>query len=100
MASDIDGFIDAALFVRPESMPLRAYIKDVRILRVDDNAADLARIFQANMIPRRATVSGPVNAVTGRKVLANIRLARSGVNNSRIGRSYGQCANRSHPLAV
>ncbi len=100
MASAIDGFIDAALFVRPESMPLRAYIKDVRILRVDDKAADLARIFQSNMIPRRATVSGPVNAVTGRKVLANVRLAGSGVNNLRIGRCYSQCANRRHRVAV
>ena len=64
MRTTIDGFIDAALLIRPESMSQRACINDVRILRVNDNAADLACVFQPDMIPGCATVGGSVDAIT------------------------------------
>ena len=45
MHSSIDGFVDAALFVRTISVPQSADINDVWILRIDHNPANLSRVL-------------------------------------------------------
>ena len=51
MRSSIDRFVDAALFIRAISVPQSAHINDGRILRIDQDPADLACILQADVSP-------------------------------------------------
>ena len=105
MRPSIDRLVDATLLVGTInagtiSVPQSANVNDVRILRIDHNPADLARVLQPDVIPRCAAIRGFVDAVSGREVLANVALAGSGINGSGIGGSHGQCADRGHRLAV
>src|ERR1700687_285685 len=100
MYSSIDGFVDAALFVGTKSVPQSANVNDARILRIDHNPADLARVLQADVIPRCAAVGGFVDAVAGRDVRTNVGLAGSGINGFRLGGSHGKRADRAHRLAI
>ena len=105
MRSSIDGFIDAALLggtigAGTVSVPQRGDVNDVRIPRIDGNAADLARVLQTDVTPCGAGVGGFKDAVAGRKILANVGLAGSGIDGFRIGGSHGQRADRGHGLAV
>src|SRR4030081_3914665 len=100
MRSSIAGFVDAPVFARTIHVPQNAHINDGRILWIDRNPADLARVLQADVLPRRTAVSGFVDTVAGREVFANVGLAGSGINNFRVGGSHGKCADRAHRLAI
>ena len=105
MRPSIDGFVDAALLVGAInagtiSVSQSADVNDVRILRIDHDPADLARVLQPDVIPSCAAVNGFVDAVAGREVLTNVALAGSGINGFRIGGSHSQRADRGHRLAV
>src|ERR1019366_2502964 len=100
MHSSIDGFVDAALFVRTISVPQSADIDGVWILWIDHNPANLSRVLQADVIPRCAAIAGFVDAVAGREILANVGFAGSGINDFRIRGSHSKCADRGHRLAV
>ena len=70
------------------------------ILRIDDDAADLAGVAQADVGPGLAAVSGFVDAVAGGQIGANVRFARARVNDLRIGRRHCERADRSHRLPI
>jgi len=63
MRPSIDGFVDAALLVGAInagtiSVSQSADVNDVRILRIDHDPADLARVLQPDVIPSCAAVNG------------------------------------------
>src|SRR5437879_13883965 len=72
----------------------------VGITRIDDNAADLPRIAQADVLPGSAAVGGFVNAVTESDVRAHVGLTGSGINHVGISRRNGQGADRSNTLLL
>ena len=100
VGSSVDGLINAAFGIRSVDMAERADVNDIRILRVDHDFADLARVFEADMGPGCACVSGFINAVTGGKVFANVGLAGPGVDNPGVRWRCGESANRADVLAV
>ncbi len=58
--------IDAALRLRLEQLPQRADEHAIRIVRVDDDAADVAGFFEAHVLPVVAGVGRLVDAVAHR----------------------------------
>src|SRR6185437_5354551 len=54
---------DAALLLRRGDASDRARINDVGVGRVDDDAADAARLLEPGVLPRHAGVGGLVDAV-------------------------------------
>src|SRR6185436_8656292 len=54
---------DAALRVRGVRMPERGDVDDVRVARMDDDAADLLRVVEADVRPRLPAVARLVHAV-------------------------------------
>ena len=75
----------AALFVRRPHMSLRRDVNDIRILRMDANARNLSRVFQADVLPGLAAVRRFVNSIAVRNVAANRRLAHADIDRVRIG---------------
>src|SRR5260370_42622770 len=100
MRTYIDGFVDGAVFARNIHVPQSADINNIWVLRIDRNSADLARVLQADVLPRRTAVRGFVDAVTGREVFANVVLATPGINTFRIGGGHGMRADRAHRLRI
>jgi hypothetical protein len=45
MRAAVDGFVDATLLVRTVNMSQSPDVNDSRVLRVDDDPADMARVF-------------------------------------------------------
>src|SRR5262245_48197974 len=54
----VDGFKNAALGVRTPEMSYCRDIDNVRVRRMDDDAADVARILQASIFPVQTAVDG------------------------------------------
>ena len=72
---------DAAFRIRPEEMAHRRDPDDVRVLRMDDDAADGLRfgeadVLELHLIGRRQRVGALVDAVAERAALAVVRLRR------------------------
>src|SRR6266700_1830181 len=67
---------------------------DIRVLRMDGNAADRARVAQASERPGFARVDGFVHAVSVNDVAANAGLTCAGIDHVGIGRRYGDCSDR------
>ena len=84
MRPSIYGFVNPTLLVWSIGMTESTYVNNFRISRVNHDSADLAGILQAHMRPRGAAVTGSVNAIAGRQVRSNIRLASSCVDRLRI----------------
>src|SRR6267378_6757786 len=59
--------------------------RDVRIFRVDDQAADGTRVAQPGKLPGLAGVDGFVYSVSADDVAANASLSRADINNVWIG---------------
>src|SRR5207253_10015014 len=72
----------------------------VGITRIDDNAAKLPRIAQADVLPSSAAIGGFVNAVTESDVRAHVGLAGSGINHVRVGRRNRQCSDGGDGLLL
>src|SRR5579862_5398540 len=100
MLCAIDRLENAALIVRPERVSESAHVNHVCVLRVDYDAADLPRIVETDVMPRRSSVRGFIYSVARRQILSNVRLAGSGINRCGIGRSHCQRPNRGHGLTV
>src|SRR5579884_2258553 len=62
----------AALFIRAIGMPQGGDEDLIGIARIYDNAADLARVVQANMLPRVSAVGGFVDAVARGEIRADV----------------------------
>src|SRR5258706_2996256 len=64
--------------------------RDVRILRVRDQAADRVRVAKSNELPGLAGVNGLIYAVSADDVAADASLARTHINDVRIGFGNGE----------
>src|ERR1700730_3819874 len=69
---------DAAVRLRRVGVAQGARKRDVGIVRIDDDASDAARLFEAHVFPRLSGVDGLVDAVADGDVAANERLAGAG----------------------
>ena len=63
MLSAVDGFVDATLLVRTVDMSQSADIDESRVLRVDDDPADMARVLQSDVEPASTAIDGLVDTV-------------------------------------
>jgi hypothetical protein len=73
---------------------------DVRIVRVNQNASDLARIVEADMGPRLSGVGGFVHAVAEGDLRAHVGFARTDIDNVGIGRRDINRAYRRNGLGI
>src|SRR6185295_13375146 len=96
----VTGAVDAALLLRTVGVAERAGQHDVRIARVDDDAADPPRRVEAAVRPRLAGVCRLVDAVADRDVAADERFAGAGPDDVRVRRRDRQRADRGHRLVV
>src|SRR5207244_3037124 len=96
----IAGLVQAALLVRSPQAAERADINDVGILRMNGDAADLERFFEAHVRPGLATVGRFVDAVAPAGGVARVVLARADPDDLRIGRGDRDIANRDGRFAV
>ncbi len=82
-------------------MSLGGYENAVGIFRVDEYSGDLLRVAQVlQMRPGFSRVRGFVTAVAGREIRALQTFAATNINNVRVGRSNGQCADGAAGLVV
>ena len=87
----------AALLVRPEGVAERGHVDQIGVVRIDADAADVARVGQADAAPGRAAVGRPVDAVAVRDVDADARLAGAGVDDVGVGGGHGDRAHGGGP---
>src|SRR5579859_2779239 len=71
---------DAAFGVGTISMPERRDVNDVWVRGMNNDVADVARVFEADVRPSLSSVSRFVDAVAERNIAADARLARAGIN--------------------
>src|SRR5438132_4662334 len=84
---------DAALGGRSARLPAGRAVRGVRILRVDADLTDVARLLEPEMRPGLAGVGRPVDDITVRDVAADAALAHSNIDDVRIGQGDGDAAN-------
>ena len=96
----VGGAEHAALLVRSVRMAERRDEQARRILRVDDDRADLARVPQAEVVPRPAGVARAIDPVADREIGALQPFAAADVDDVRIRRRDRDRADRLRRLAV
>ena len=64
---------NSAIGIRPIGVPDGSHENDVRIIRMDDERADMASIFQADVVPIAAAIDGLINAIAVGDVAAQRR---------------------------
>ena len=83
----VGGPEDPAFLTRHPVLPERRDVHDVRIRRVDADLGDPVRVAEADVLPGRARVAAPVDAVARQDVAANARLA--GADEDEVGVGFG-----------
>src|SRR5882672_5414794 len=73
---------------------------NVRVLRIDNDAADATSLLKPHQLPGLARVSGFVDARADRDMAANVRLAGTRPNCVWIGRRDGQRTDRGHGVLI
>ena len=91
---------NSALVVRPIGMPEGRDKNDVRIFRMDDDRADVAAVFQADIPPIAAAIDGLINAVAIGDIAAQRRLTGAGVDRVVIARRYRQGTDRGSGMLL
>src|SRR5262249_26370937 len=91
---------DAALLLRSVRRAERARHDDLRICRIDDDAADAAGLLEAAQRPRLAGVGGFVDPAADRNMAADPRFTRSGPDEVRIGGCDGERTDRLYRLVI
>src|SRR5260370_14761141 len=92
----VGGAKDAALLLRAVRMPQRAREHDVRIARIDADAADTRGPIEPQMDPRLARVGRKEDADANRDVAADEGVTGSSPDDVRIGRSNRQRTNEQY----
>ena len=98
--SAIDRFVNAALGVGAVSVSQHADKYNICVVRIDHDAADLARIFQPDVVPGLSRVARFVYAVPGSEVRANVGFAGARIKNVWVGWRHFDRPDRPHWLAV
>ncbi len=91
------GAEDAPLGVGTPDMTLHGDVHDVWILRMDADARDLARVFQAHVLPAPAAIGRFVDAVTVRDIAADRGLPGADVDDIGIRLGDGNGSDRTGP---
>ena len=100
-AAAVGRLVDAFLLLRPGESPFRADVDDVGVGGMNDDAADAARLVEAEVSPRRAGVDRLVDAVAHHVAVANRPgFAGAGPHGFGIGRGHGQGADGGYRLVV
>ena len=71
-------------------------VHHIRVRRMNDDAADVARVGEAGQLPRAAGIGRLVDAVAPRRALAIVGFAGSGPDDVGVRRRHGDVANRHH----
>src|ERR1700722_6423765 len=85
VGSTVGRAIDTAHRIRVVYMSERSDIDSVGVFRIDDDATNLPRIFEADGFPCLACIRGFEDADAIGVLAANIRLARTDVDNVGVG---------------
>ena len=85
---------NSALLIRAKCMTQRRYENHILISRIDNERADLPRIFQPNIFPGFATVDGFENSSTIGRVAADGGLPRADIDDVVIRWRHCQSADR------
>src|SRR5262249_30195793 len=96
----VAGPVHAALRVRPPEVAEGGDVDDVRVPRVDDDAADVVRFLEAHVPPGLAAVGGPVHALAPRDAVARVGLAGADPDDVRVGRGHGDVADGGRALVL
>src|SRR5579859_7995373 len=91
---------DAAFGVGTISMPERRDVNDVWVRGMNNDGADVARVFEADVRPSLSSVSRFVDTVAERDIAADARLARAGINHVGIRIGHGNGPDGGDPLLV
>ncbi len=83
----VDGLEDAALLVRSVLVSERRDVRNLGIARIDDDRADLTRIFKAAMRPGLPGIVGNVHTIAVSDVRTHVRFAAADVDDVRRARS-------------
>ena len=100
MLATIGGPVDAPIIIGTVSVPKSADVHRICILLIDDDAADLARVTQTDVLPAFPTISRSIHPIAGGEVRSNVGFPRAHVNNSWIGGSDSNRADRSNGLMI
>ena len=98
--SAVTRAIYTAVRIRAVGVSERCDENEFRIPRIDEDAADLPRVIEADVRPRLACVGGFVDAVAERDLRTHVGLARSNIKHVRIRRRDADCPDRWHGLRV
>ena len=96
----VGGFEQPTIFVRPVKPSHRTGVNDVRVLRVNQNLADLERLVQAHVLEGLARIGALVNAVTIRDGVSRVRFTAADPHNVRVRRCDRNVTNRDRALLV
>src|SRR5215472_13014616 len=100
MLAAVGRLIDATFMVGPIRMSQSAHVNDIRRIGINNDSADLTRVFQTHVLPSPARINGPVDAISGGERGPNVRFAGSDVNNLGIRWRQSNGTNRSEGCAV
>ena len=93
------GTVNPPLRVRPEGVPENRRVADVRVLRIDDNGADLPDLFP-DVLPRLARVGRFEDPGARRDVAADVRFTGTNVDHIRVAGGHGDAADGTRRLVV
>ena len=96
----VGALVDAALFVGSPEIAERGDVDDVGIGGMDDDAADVVGLLEAEVRPGGAGVHRLVDAIAPRGALAIVGLAGADVEDRRIGGREGEVADGGIGLVV
>ena len=92
----VDRLEYAALGVRTPQMADGGNVHDIGVARMNDDAPDVTRFFEARGSPGATRVERLVDAVAPRGALPIVRLTGAGPHDAAVGRRDGDVADRHH----
>ncbi len=98
--ASIFGLIESAFWVGAPRRTQRGDVDDVRVRRMNDDAADGLGLLEAHRLPGQAAVRRLVDAAPWRDRVARVRLAGAGPDLHRVARCDREHAHRDDALVV
>jgi len=92
-AAAVRRTVDAPFFIRPERMPQRRHVDDIRVARMNPNLTDMMAVAQAHILPGLSAVGRLVDAVSPADIQPDRRLPCPRVDHVRVRLRY---RNRAH----
>src|SRR5262249_31639420 len=96
----VGGLEQAAVAARPPERPLGGDVDDVRVARVEDDAGDVLRLLEAEVLPGLAAVVGAINAVAVADAALAVVLAGADPDDVGVLRVEDDAADRVRALVV